>query len=374
MILDSAWAAALLLFVAYSASDPPGPHYPGPVWAVWAAAVLVAVPVVVRRRRPLAVLAWVTAAGATAMVLGVAGAGVLASTFTPAALALYTVASRERPARSVPALVLTLLVVSGAVGFFYAVRLPELPPVSAAEVPLWFPGELAAALIVLAACWTTGALVRWRRGIAARLAEAAVVDERLRIARELHDIIGHSMSLISVKATVANHLADSRPEQVREALTVIEQTSRTALADIRRSIGVLRTAGDAPAELVPTAGLPEVPRLVAAARAAGVEADLRVHGVGELPAALGLGVYRIVQEALTNVVRHSGAAHCRVVVEAVDGTLRVDVTDDGRGGTPAGGGHGLAGIRERAQLYGGTTVAGPRAGGGFAVEVRIPYP
>ena len=374
MILDSAWAAALLLFVAYSASDPPGPHYPGPVWAVWVAAVLVAAPVVVRRRRPLAVLAWVAAAGAAAMVLGLTGAGVLAATFTPAALALYTVAARERPARAIPALALTLLVASGAVWFFYAVRLPELPPAGGAEVPLWLPGELAAALLVLTAAWTTGALVRWRRGIAARLAEAAVVDERLRIARELHDIIGHSMSLISVKATVANHLADSRPEQVREALTVIEQTSRTALADIRRSIGVLRTAEDAPAELAPTAGLPEVPQLVAAARAAGVDVDLRVHGVGELPPGLGLAVYRIVQEGLTNVVRHSGAAHCRVLVEAVDGTLRVDVTDDGRGGTPAGGGHGLAGIRERAQLYDGTTVAGPRADGGFAVEVRIPYP
>ncbi|MEV4706864.1 histidine kinase [Actinoplanes sp. NPDC049316] len=374
MFLDAAWAVALLLFVAYATSDPPGPPYPGPVWAVWLAAVLVAVPVIVRRRWPLAALAWVAAAGAGAMVLGVAGAGVLAATFTPAALALYTVGSRERPARSVPALALTLLVVAGAIRLFYAVRLPEPPPVTAAEVPLWFPGELAAALIVLVACWTTGVLVRWRRGISADLARAAVLDERLRIARELHDIIGHSMSVISVKATVANHLAGSRPEEAREALTVIERTSRTAMADIRRSLGALRTPEDVPAELAPAAGLAEVPQLVTEARAAGVETSLTVDGVGELPPALGLGVYRIVQEALTNVLRHSGAGHCRVVVEAADGELRVAVTDDGRGGTPSGGGLGLAGIRERVQLYGGSTLAGPRPGGGFAVEARIPYP
>ncbi len=368
------WAAALLLFVAYATSDPPGPPFPGPAWAVWPAAVLVAVPLIARRRWPLAVLAWVAAAGAGAMALGVAGAGVLAATFAPAALALGTVGSRERPSRSVPALAVTLLVVAGAVSFFYAVRLPRLPPVAMAEASLWFPGELAAALVVLVACWATGVLVRWRRGIAAELAHAAVLDERLRIARELHDIIGHSMSLISVKATVANHLAGTRPEEAREALTVIERTSRTAMADIRRSLGALRTPGDAAAELTPAPGLADVPRLVEAARSAGVEVGLRVHGVGELPPALGLTVHRIVQEALTNVLRHSGATHGQVVVEAVDGELRVAVTDDGRGGTLSGGGLGLAGIRERVQLYGGSTVAGPRPGGGFAVEARLPYP
>ncbi|MGA5302034.1 sensor histidine kinase [Nucisporomicrobium flavum] len=374
MILDSVWAATLLLFVAYATSDPPGPPFPGPAWAVWPAAVLVAVPLIARRRWPLAVLAWVAAAGAGAMALGVAGAGVLAATFAPAALALGTVGSRERPSRSVPALAVTLLVVAGAVSFFYAVRLPRLPPVAMAEASLWFPGELAAALVVLVACWATGVLVRWRRGIAAELAHAAVLDERLRIARELHDIIGHSMSLISVKATVANHLAGTRPEEAREALTVIERTSRTAMADIRRSLGALRTPGDAAAELTPAPGLADVPRLVEAARSAGVEVGLRVHGVGELPPALGLTVHRIVQEALTNVLRHSGATHGQVVVEAVDGELRVAVTDDGRGDTLSGGGLGLAGIRERVQLYGGSTAAGPRPGGGFAVEARLPYP
>ncbi|MCI4065763.1 sensor histidine kinase [Micromonospora sp. R77] len=382
LVTDLLWAVLLVLLVAYTVTDPPGPAYPGPAGVVWSTAALVALPVAVRRRWPLVVLAAVSLTAATATAAGVAGAGMLVVEFLPAATALYTVAVALPARRSVPALLAGLAPAAAAVAVFYAARLPALPPVADAEVPLWAPGEIGVTVALLAIFWSVGRLVRWRRDVAARLARslahAAVVDERLRIARDLHDIVGHSMSLIAVKATVANHLADTRPEEVRAALAVIEETSRSGLADLRRALGVLRAEGTGevvPADLAPAAGPAELAELVERAEDAGVRVTLRVGGVDDLRPALGLTAYRVVQEALTNVIRHAAPTTCRVAVEVVAGVLRVEVTDDGppdRAATLPGAGRGLVGMRERVVLYGGTLTTGPRPEGGFRVHASVP--
>lgn len=378
--VDSAWAVALMLLAAYTIADPPGPAYPGPTSVLWLVATLTALPLVARRRWPLTVLVIVLLSGTIATALGVAGAGMLLSQFLPTALALYTVGATQPTGRAVPALALTSAAVGAAIAVYYAIRLPPLLPSPPAEVPLWAPVEIAVSLVVMVLSWTIGVVVRWRRATSARLArslaEAAVVNERLRIARDLHDIIGHSLSLISVKATVANHLADSRPEEVRPALAVIEQTSRTALHDVRRVLGVLREVGDdQPEPLGPAVGPANLAELAAAAAGAGVRVDLRLTGTDDLPEAVGLSAYRIAQEALTNVIRHAAPTTCRLTVEALDGELRIDVVDDGsrrRGGERHERGHGLLGMRERVTMYGGRLTAAPRPEGGFHVHAVLP--
>jgi len=211
---------------------------------------------------------------------------------------------------------------------------------------------------------------------AAHLTRQAVDEERLRIARELHDAVAHSMSLIVVKAAIANHVADRDPAQARDALRVIETTGRDALAELRRALGMLR---EEEVPLVPTPGIDALPGLAEqAAAVGGVDVALEVRGEAAVPEAVGRSVFRIVQESLTNVVRHAGPARCRATV-VVDGgrdggEVRIDVVDDGQGGDrPPGQGHGLIGMRERVAVHGGHFSAGPRAGGGFAVTARLPF-
>jgi signal transduction histidine kinase len=220
--------------------------------------------------------------------------------------------------------------------------------------------------------WTTGRAIYTRREYAAKsavqLANAAVGDERLRIARELHDIVAHSMSLIAVKAGIANHVADQRPEEARDALRIIEATSRGTLTEMRRMLGVLRSET---ADLTPAPGLSGLPELAEQARMAGVDVTMTSPDT-ELPSGLEMSVYRIVQEALTNVVKHAGPVRCEVTVTANGKEVRIDVTDNGPGG-PTGSGHGLIGMRERVMMYDGSFTAGPRPEGGFAVSARMPY-
>jgi signal transduction histidine kinase len=206
----------------------------------------------------------------------------------------------------------------------------------------------------------------------ARLAAAA---ERTRIARELHDVVAHNVSVIIVQADGAGYAIDTDPEQARKAMQAISATGRRALAEMRRMVGVLRTDGVSE-EYAPQPSLSQLDDLVAQVRSSGLPVDLRVTGVPqELPEGEQLTVYRIIQEALTNTLKHGGPGS-RATVEMEYGVreLLLRVTDDGRGAAAPGreGGHGLVGMRERVTMFGGTVEAGPLPGGGFRVTARLP--
>ena len=205
-------------------------------------------------------------------------------------------------------------------------------------------------------------------------AKRAVADERLRIAQELHDVVAHSMGVIAVQAGVGAHVIDDDPAEAKRSLTAISDTSRSTLTEIRRLLGVLR--GDGAAAYQPAPGLGDLDRLVADLDVVGVPVTVAIEGTPtDVPAGVDLTAYRIVQEALTNVLKHAGPAQACVTVAYRPGAVVLRITDDGRGvnGSPSGVGHGLLGMRERVGVYGGTLATGPQAGGGFRVEAELPY-
>jgi signal transduction histidine kinase len=204
-------------------------------------------------------------------------------------------------------------------------------------------------------------------------ARLAVSDERARIARELHDVVGHSVSVMTVQASAARRLLDPDQQKEREALLVVEQTGREALAEMRRMVGVLRRPEEAPA-LAPQPSLEYLDKLVAHARETGLPVELRIEGEPvQLPAGIDLTAYRLVQEGLTNALKHARAEHAEVLVRYGDGYVELTVSDDGRGdGDGDKGGHGLVGMRERVSVYGGELEAGPRAEGGYRLRARLP--
>ncbi|MFB4278544.1 sensor histidine kinase [Nonomuraea sp. MTCD27] len=380
--VDVAAAVIVALTVGYAIVDPPGPSSSWPAWSAWPVAAVVSFPIAIRRRWPRAMLVLACAAGVLATMAGSVAASAIWVTFVPTVLVLYLVAATVSAAWSVAATAACAFAAVGAILIFYDQVLPGLaPPASPSEIPPYWPVEIGATCFLLATAWVVGAAVRSQRETTARLvrhlAEAAVADERRRIARELHDVIGHSMSLITVKATVANHVADARPQEVRAALAVIEQTSRSTLAEIHRVLGLLRSDGDLQEAHVPVPGMADLPELAAGARSAGVEVDLTVRGEAAPPPAVAVSVYRIVQQALTNVIAHAGPTRCSVTVDIDGRAATIEVTDDGpRHGRPpraGSGGHGLIGMRERVKMYEGTFSAGPRPEGGFRVAARLPY-
>jgi signal transduction histidine kinase len=205
-------------------------------------------------------------------------------------------------------------------------------------------------------------------------AKTAVTEERARIARELHDVVGHSVSVMTVQASAVRRLLRPDQEREREALLVVEQTGREALAEMRRMVGVLRRPEEAPA-LAPQPSLDHLDRLVEQAREAGLPVDLRVEGKPvQLPAGLDLTAYRLVQEGLTNALKHARAQRAEVFVRYGDEDIEVAVMDDGQGGSGDGvsGGHGLVGMRERVSVYGGELEAGPRPDGGYRLRAKLP--
>jgi signal transduction histidine kinase len=204
-------------------------------------------------------------------------------------------------------------------------------------------------------------------------ARTAVTEERARIARELHDVVGHSVSVMTVQASAVRRLLRPEQKREREALLIVERTGREALAEMRRMVGVLRRPEEGPA-LAPQPSLGHVERLVEQAREAGLSVELRVEGDPQpLPAGVDLTAYRLVQEGLTNALKHARAERAQVVVCYGDGDLEVMVSDDGRGaGSRDGGGHGLIGMRERVAVYGGELEAGPRAEGGYRLRAKLP--
>ena len=214
------------------------------------------------------------------------------------------------------------------------------------------------------------AIAEWERE---ERALRAVADERTRIARELHDVVGHSVSVMTVQASAVRRRLDQDQERVSEALQVVEQTGREALAEMRRMVGVLRHAEEAPA-LAPQPSLGEIERLVRHARDRGLPVEVSIEGDPvELPTGLDLTAYRLVQEGLTNAIKHAGAQQAEVVIRYENGHVELTVSDDGRGGGDGGGkGYGLVGMRERVHVYGGELEAGPRPEGGFRLRARLP--
>jgi signal transduction histidine kinase len=247
--------------------------------------------------------------------------------------------------------------------------------------------------LIFGAAWLLGLFAHNYRAYAARLeqrtaeleqarealARQAVAEERLRLARELHDVVAHAVSVIAVQSGVGAHVADSRPGEVGKALAAIEETSRAALTELRRLLGVLRQDGETQASLNPAPGLANLEGLLAEVAEAGLAVRLRVEGApSPLPAGVDLSAYRIVQEALTNVVKHAGPAHAQVTIRYRDQEVAVEVIDDGPGVAAVaadgrrGTGHGLIGMAERVAAFGGDLEVGPRPGGGFRVAARLP--
>lgn len=251
-----------------------------------------------------------------------------------------------------------------------------LPPSRDAAAPWGQEGVIAAwvAAIVAVSELARTRREQWakERAERAQAARRRADEERLRIARELHDVLAHSISVINVQAGVGLALLDTDPEQARTALTTIKAQSREALGEVRQVLDTLRTPGDAPR--APAPGLDRLPELVEQAASAGLTVEVE----GEPPRlapGTDLAAFRIVQEALTNVVRHSGSRHARVHLDHDDRTtLRLRIDDDGpaTGAEAGGSGKGLAGMRERAAALGGTIEAGPRADGGFRVLAALP--
>jgi signal transduction histidine kinase len=380
-------------------------------WYPVALAVCVAVPIALRRRGPLSAFAVIL----TACVVTIAvGWQITPAVFWSLAVALYLVAATCRRTVAVTALgaSLALAVLQGLI--LHHIRQGG--------------GNAAGAGLMMITCWTVGYTVQQRRAYAANLREqvasTAVTQERLRIARELHDVVAHSMTVVAVQAGFGEYVFDSQPGEARAALGAIQTVSREALTDMQRLLGVLRQAaerdggagrggpralrghdgaagaaargnraaaargGRTPAApLTPAPGLADLDRLVARTAGAGLQVAVERTGwVRDIPAGIDLSAYRIVQEALTNVVKHSGAATCQVVIGYGASDLSVEIADPGPGASAAAragdsrgiapltasAGHGLVGMRERVSLCGGEFSAAPLPGQGFKVAARLP--
>lgn len=237
--------------------------------------------------------------------------------------------------------------------------------------------------LVTVIAWLIGNSIRQAQAraelVRIQAAAQAAMAERLRIARELHDMVAHSIGVIAIQAGSGRRVFDARPGEAREALAAIEATSRETLWGLRRMVTGLRRAGPEPgpglAALGPAPGLADVGRLAATALDAGVRVEVDWRGSrGPLPADIDASAFRIIQEAVTNVVCHARTGQCRVSIGRQDGQLSIEVTDSGCGASAAGTGYGITGMRERAALLGGDLSAGPRPGGGFRVAARLPVP
>jgi signal transduction histidine kinase len=339
----------------------------------YALVLLLTLPLAARRRFPGAVLALCVASGLAIPALGLPPETLGVAIW----VAVYSVAA-------------------------YGDRWVSLAGLAAAELGSaavqLTPGRFQAPTVVsngliIGAAWLLGHFVGVRRRYIARLEERtgeleqaraelarrAVTEERLRLARELHDVVAHSISMIAVQSGVGAHVADTQPKEAAKALGAIEATSRAALTELRRLLGVLRQDSEPQGSLSPVPGLADLDSLLAEVAKAGLAVKLQVHGTRPpLPAGVDLSAYRIVQEALTNVVKHAGPARAQVVVGYHDRDVTVEILDDGRGTATstgegrAGTGHGLIGMRERVAAFGGDLEAGPGPGGGFRVAARLP--
>jgi len=354
------------------------PAYGIPQWVADLLALASTLPTAVRRLWPLPVLGVVLAASVAAMAIGTGKDPSIVVAFV-----LYTVALRYPRRTSAAALAGALaLTAAGTVAGGSALSHSEVSSVAS---------RIVTSAIVIVAGWVTGVAVRQQRAYTAglrvqaerqaqaQLAEArrAITEERLRIARELHDVVAHSLSLIAVQAGVGNYVAGADPQEAARALASIEAISRSALREMRRLVGVLRDDDATGPDLAPATGLADLGQLVTSTADAGVRVQLDVRGTQRsIPPGVDLAAYRIVQEALTNVVKHAHTTESRVVVTYQEDAVCLEITDDGQGASAADldahPGHGIAGMAERAGLYGGEFHAGPLPGRGFQVTARLP--
>ena len=226
------------------------------------------------------------------------------------------------------------------------------------------------AIVLGVGAWALGEAARNRRVVIHEEARRAVADEQARIGREIHDVVAHSVSVIVVQAAAADDVFEERPDQARAALRSIEQTGRDALRELRLVLGAVRPDADGS---TPAPGLDRLDELAEPLRAGGLDVVMHREGDGDVPAGVDLSAYRIVQEALTNTLRHARATRAEVVLRLDPEALEVDVRDNGRPAiTASEGGHGLVGMRERATMLGGTFEAGPLPEGGYRVHARLP--
>ncbi|MFV8189009.1 MULTISPECIES: sensor histidine kinase [unclassified Streptomyces] len=379
LALDAALAAGVLLcMMAGSFVDPNGPH--GIAWGVRTpdplALVLMtlgALALVFRRRAPRTVLALTGTVSVVESVMDDPRAPVAMS----AVIALFTVAASTDRLTTWRLGLLTMTVLTGT-----AMLAGPLP---------WYAQENLAIFAWTGIGATAGDAVRSRRAVVQAIRERAeraertreeearrrVAEERLRIARDLHDVVAHHIALVNVQAGVAAHVMDKRPDQAKEALAHVREASRSALNELRATVGLLRQSGDPEAPTEPAPGLDRLDELAGTFRSAGLPVEIARADQGTtLPAAVGLAAYRVIQEALTNVQKHAGAdAKAEVSVVRVGPNIEITVLDNGSGedGEPvSGGGHGLLGMRERVTALRGTLTTGPRYGGGFRVHAILP--
>ncbi|HEY0952350.1 sensor histidine kinase [Nocardioides sp.] len=375
---DPAVAAILLAVVLITTVTDVAPSGPGPGLAEATAAAVACGSLVLRRRHPLLALALSTVAAEVylALLRGEGGDLVLAAPL----IALYTLAERtgRRPA----------IVVGGAVVFVLGAVHVAIKPDS------WIGSENLALASLGALAVALGEASRTRRAYVAEVEERAqraerdreveararVTEERLRLARELHDAVGHQLALVSVQAGVADHVLESSPEAAREALRHVRAASRDALAELHATVGLLRSddAGGPSTPPAPTVGLAALPTLVAGLSGSGLDIDQRLDGgVRPLPPAIDLTAYRVIQEALTNASRHGSGTRVVLRVDYRPEEIEILVENPVRSGAAARGradGHGITGMRERVTALGGTVTAGPDRHGSFRLRAVIPLP
>lgn len=357
--------AALLVVGTYFASlHDPAPHRPFDVWAA-GLLVVAGIALVFRRRYPVAVLLTVFGATLAYFALG----------YTDGPIWIALVVAYLAAIMAGHRLLTAIVAVIGYAlfpWFDYLLRDGAAPSFSGLA-------GLAAWLLLLFGAGEWIRLRRERAAEAVRIREGEAMrrasEERLRIAQELHDALGHHLSLINVQAGVALHVNEQLPDEVREALSAIKQASKEGLTELRSVLDILRQDGER-APRSPMSTLDRVQELIGQARAAGLNVDLTTEGAARpLPFGVDVAAFRILQEALTNVARHAGRASATVRIEYGDRELVVQVDDDGRGTVSAngdGGGKGIVGMRERASALGGRLEAGPRPEGGYRVRARLP--
>jgi signal transduction histidine kinase len=342
----------------------------GPWWLLALLPLLLGVPLVLRRRAPLQMWLTIWAVASLLSLVGENSLRGLAFTFVLLAAA-YSLGAHASLRRAVVGLVVVAPVV---------IAISQHGRLGLAFAQDGGKKAVVLSLLQLVAFWLAGVFVHARRQAASmaarssaleRQAEQATVAERARIAREMHDIVAHHLSVIVLQAAGAR--ASGRP--AGPTLEKIENSARQALSETRRLLGVLRDTGEETA-LAPQPGIGDLAALAAGVQAAGLPVDLVIDGdLAALPATVDVSVYRIVQEALTNVLKHAGPARAGVTIGCEQDAVTIEVTDDGTAKPGPGAladGHGLAGMRERAAVFGGELAAGPRPGGGYVVRVRLP--